>query len=78
MPMLKVGATTRFPSCFSAAWAMISGHIQSVPSRPVGPCCSLEPIGTTTVFVVFSRASISGQDDRWISMGVLRMGLHAI
>ena len=69
MPMLKVGAITSPSSVFSAAWAMISGHIQSVPRRPVGPCCSLEPIGTTIVFVVFRRASISGQDDRWISMG---------
>ncbi len=49
MPMLKVGAT-RISSYFAcASWAMISGHSQSVPSSPVGPCCSLEPIGTTTV-----------------------------
>ena len=64
MPMLKVGATIRPSSVFSAAWAMISGHIQSVPSRPVGPCCSLEPIGMTMVLVDFRRASISGQEDR--------------
>ena len=47
MPMLKVGATSR-SEVFSASWAMISGHSQSVPRRPVGPCCSLEPMGTTT------------------------------
>jgi hypothetical protein len=29
---------------------MISGHSQSVPRRPVGPCCSFEPMGITTVF----------------------------
>ena len=75
MPMLKVGATIRAASERSASWAMISGHSQSVPNRPVGPCCSLEPIGTTTVFdrgrpdAIW--ASISGQDDRWISMGEL-------
>src|SRR5690606_5611972 len=76
MPMLKVGVTTRLSSPFSAAWAMISGHSQSVPSRPVGPCCSFEPIGTITVLDSrapdFRRASISGQDDRWISMEKLR------
>ncbi|MNE20116.1 hypothetical protein D3C80_1132220 [compost metagenome] len=76
MPMLKVGATIRLSSPFSAAWAMISGQSQSVPSRPVGPCCSFEPIGTMTVLdraaPDFRRASISGQDDRWISMGELR------
>ena len=75
MPMLKVGATIRLSSPASAAWAMISGHSQSVPSRPVGPCCSFEPIGTTTVLdsdpEEAMRASISGQDDRWISMGGL-------
>ncbi len=78
MPMLKVGAMIRRSSPFSAAWAMISGQSQSVPSRPVGPCCSFEPIGTMTVLdraaPSFRRASISGQDDRWISMGELREG----
>ena len=77
MPMLKVGATIRSASVFSAAWAMISGHSQSVPSRPVGPCCSFEPMGTTTVLdsapPSFRRASISGQEDRWISMGGLSL-----
>ena len=72
MPMLKVGATIRLASVFSAAWAMISGHSQSVPRSPVGPCCSLEPMGTITVLdsgpPSFSRVSISGQEDRWISM----------
>ena len=24
---------------------MISGHSASVPSRPLGPCCSVEPMG---------------------------------
>jgi hypothetical protein len=43
---------------------MISGHSQSVPSRPVGPCCSLEPIGTTTVLLVFRKVSISDQVER--------------
>ena len=51
----------RRPGCrrvFCASWAMISGHSQSVPSRPVGPCCSLEPIGMTTVV----RAGEKGLD----------------
>ncbi len=67
MPMLNVGAT-RMSAVFCASWAMISGHIQSVPSRPVGPCCSFEPIGTTTVVERCRKASISGQVDIWSSM----------
>src|SRR5260221_14649766 len=67
MPMLKVGATSR-SEVFCASWAMISGQSQSVPSRPVGPCCSLEPMGITTVFERFSWSSISCQVDRCSSM----------
>jgi hypothetical protein len=67
MPMLNVGPTRRSAS-FCASWAMISGHSQSVPSSPVGPCCSLEPIGTTIAVETFSRASISGQVERCSSM----------
>ena len=48
MPTAKVGATS-MSAVFCASRAMISGQSQSVPSRPVGPCCSLEPIGMTTV-----------------------------
>ena len=29
----------------AGALPMISGHSASVPSRPLGPCCSVEPIG---------------------------------
>ena len=58
-----------------AAWLSEQDRLGllSVPRRPVGPCCSFEPIGTMTVLdrglSDFRRASISGQDDRWISMG---------
>ena len=68
MPILKVGAIRRSPS-FSAARAMISGHSQSVPRSPIGPCCSFEPIGTITVRDRVSRVSISGQVDMCSSMG---------
>src|SRR5579859_950488 len=68
MPMLNVGAT-RMSALFWASWAMISGQSQSVPRRPVGPCCSLEPIGTTTAVERVRNVSISGQVERWRSMG---------
>ncbi len=48
---------------FSASRAMISGHSQSVPSSPVGPCCPLEPIGTTIVRLRGRNDSISAQVD---------------
>src|SRR5271155_589844 len=53
---------------------MISGHSQSVPKRPVGPCCSFEPMGTTTVLERVRRASISGQVDRCSNMPVFSVG----
>src|SRR5882672_10515372 len=64
MPMLNVGATRMSPPRRCASCAMISGQSQSVPSRPVGPCCSLEPIGMTTVLQRRSHTSISGQVDK--------------
>ena len=67
MPTAKVGPMRRSPaSC--ASWAMICGHSQSVPRSPVGPCCSLEPMGMTIVRDLASRASISGQVEKARSM----------
>ena len=46
MPIERVGATMaswRSP----APWATSSGQSASVPTKPVGPCCSVEPIGMT-------------------------------
>src|SRR5580700_2245909 len=73
MPMLKVGATSMSAS-FCASLAMISGHSQSVPSRPVGPCCSLEPIGMTMVLERLRKSSISAQVDRCNSIGGSELG----
>src|ERR1700733_12345733 len=68
MPILKVGPISISPPPLWASCAMISGHSQSVPSSPVGPCCSLEPIGMTIVLERSSQASISAQVDRCSSM----------
>src|SRR5450631_3887001 len=62
--MLKVGATRMSPPRRCASCAMISGQSQSVPRSPVGPCCSFEPMGMTTVVQRRSHSSISGQVDR--------------
>ena len=44
MPMEIVGATKT--SIFLAMPSAISsGHSASVPMKPVGPCCSVEPMG---------------------------------
>ena len=64
MPTAKVGPTSTSPSPW-AARAIASGQMASVPRRPVGPCCSVEPTGTTIVREPrASRASISGQVER--------------
>jgi len=60
MPMDMVGATMA-PTASPAQRAISSEVIASVPIRPLGPCCSVEPIGTMMP-VLFSRyASTSGQ-----------------
>src|SRR5271163_2567401 len=45
MPMVSVGAT-RQPILSPTPLATNSASRWSVPIRPFGPCCSVEPIGT--------------------------------
>ena len=44
---LSVGPT-RAPVMSAIAKATVSAVMLSVPIRPVGPCCSVEPVGMTT------------------------------
>ena len=63
MPMLNVGATSR-SWVFWAWWAMISGQSQSVPSRPVGPCCSFAtPSGHRVAIYELSRPEVAKHFD---------------
>ena len=61
-PTLNVGPT-RMPLSSPASFAMNSGQMASVPSRPFGPCCSVEPIGTMMPVEDLRYSSISGHDD---------------
>src|SRR3569832_2129461 len=47
------------------SFAIISGQSTSVPSRPLGPCCSVEPMGMRMAFEVSRDFPISGQEERW-------------
>jgi hypothetical protein len=44
MPTEMVGATMA-PWASPMPWAISSGQSASVPMKPVGPCCSVEPMG---------------------------------
>ena len=44
MPMESVGATSA-PVSSPTAFASTSGQSASVPMKPFGPCCSVEPMG---------------------------------
>ncbi len=44
MPTEMVGATSA-PVASPTPLAMTSGQSASVPMKPLGPCCSVEPIG---------------------------------
>src|SRR5947207_4290774 len=62
-PTLKVGPT-RKPASSPARLAMVSGAMQSVPSSPFGPCCSVEPMGIRMAFDFVRYSSTSGQEER--------------
>ena len=49
MPTESVGATMA-PAASPTPSAMTSAQIASVPMIPLGPCCSVEPIGTMIPF----------------------------
>ena len=44
MPMLSVGAIS-VPARSDTPRATVSGQMASVPIRPLGPCCSVDPMG---------------------------------
>ena len=56
---------------------MISGQSASVPMKPFGPCCSIEPIGMTIVRDFVSHCSMSCQVDTGSSMGSVLSGAEA-
>src|SRR6266851_1459245 len=60
MPTLIVGPT-RAPISSPNCLPMNSGQIASVPMRPFGPCCSVEPIGMMMPFERWRYASTSSQ-----------------
>ena len=62
---LKVGPIN-MPLASPARLAMTSGQIASVPSRPFGPCCSVEPMGIMIPVDFLRYSSISGHAD-WCS-----------
>ena len=47
MPTPIVGPTTA-PAISPADMAMASAQMASVPISPVGPCCSVDPMGIMT------------------------------
>src|SRR5260221_6321016 len=55
-----MGGATRAPICGAARRAISCGIRTSVRSGPCGPCCSVAPVGTITVWCVFRNASTSG------------------
>src|SRR5471032_1038622 len=67
MPTLIVGptrASISSPSCLP----ITSGQIASVPIKPFGPCCSVEPIGMIMPFECLRYESTSSQVCRWSCM----------
>src|SRR5712691_1851282 len=60
MPTLMVGPT-RAPIASPRRRPITSGQIASVPMRPFGPCCSVEPIGMMMPFERSRYASTSSQ-----------------
>ena len=61
IPTERVGATAA-PVSSADRHARVSAQMASVPMSPVGPCCSVAPMGTMTPSESSRYLSTSGQD----------------